>query len=95
MKLHFEPFDGRVWNTIDVWDKDTNRVVGYIKSKSSAVRGIHISLFDGKYFSIATTYEECFGFVSGVQAVLNHMTASEYIKPKVVPADSAPIARRF
>jgi hypothetical protein len=60
------------------------------------VPGIHVSLFDGKYFTIASTYDECVGFVNGVQAVLNHATSSKYITPKVIPTEStAPIARRF
>jgi hypothetical protein len=48
MQLSFEPFDGRsFYNIIDVVDKeDSNRVVGYIRTKSSTYSGgIEVDLF--------------------------------------------------
>ena len=87
MQLSFQPFDGRSYNIRDVIDKDTDRVVGYIRSKSSPLRGIEISLFDGKYATNVSTYEECMGFVKGVNMVLSHMAYSPYIPP----ADTIPI----
>jgi hypothetical protein len=89
MRLRFKPFDGRSWNSVDVVDEEANRVVGYIKSKSSCLSGIRVSLFDEKYVTTASRYEECLGFVNGVQAVLNHMIASEYIPS----ADTIPIPK--
>ena len=99
MQLSFEPFDGRsFYNIIDVVDKeDSNRVVGYIRTKSSTYSGgIEVDLFDEKYVTFASTYQECFGFVKGVQAVLNHMTFSKYIAPatEVIPIQT-PIERRI
>jgi hypothetical protein len=99
MQLSFEPFDGRSpHNIIYVVDKeDSNRVVGYIRTKSIAsTRGIEVNLFDEKYVTFASTYWECFGFVKGVQAVLNHMTFSKYIAPatEVIPIQT-PIERRI
>jgi hypothetical protein len=77
VQLSFTPFDGRSWNAIDVLDKDSNRIVGSIRSKSSGLPGIRISLFDQKYEATVSTYEECLGFVKGVQAVLNRITSPD------------------
>jgi len=35
--------------------------------------GIEIDLFDGNFKMTVNSYGECFGFVKGVEAVLNHM----------------------
>jgi hypothetical protein len=75
MQLSFRPFDGRSWNSIDVLDEDSNRIVGRIRSKSSPLPGIHISLFDKKYETTVDNYDQCLGFVWGVQAVLNRVTS--------------------
>jgi hypothetical protein len=75
MQLNFKPFDGRSWNQINVLDEDSNRIVGTIKSKSSMLPGIRISLFDKKYEATVDNYYECLGFVRGVQTVLNRMTS--------------------
>jgi hypothetical protein len=50
--------------------------VGYIKSRGVGFGnfgGIHVSLFDGKYRCELHRFEECWGFIKGVEAVLNHM----------------------
>ena len=73
MKLQFEPFDGRSFNDRDVFDAETNRVVGWIASGRQSA-GIHIHLFDGKYDTTVSTYQECIGYVNGVAAALNRMT---------------------
>jgi hypothetical protein len=46
MQLSFEPFDGRSWNSVDVLDEGSNRIVGKIRSQFSSYPGIEISLFD-------------------------------------------------
>jgi hypothetical protein len=76
MQLSFKPFDGRSRNFIDVIDQDSNRVVGQISSSPGHL-GIHISLFDQKYVGTVSTYEECLGFVRGVESVLNRMTSAD------------------
>jgi hypothetical protein len=78
MHLKFETFDGRRRCDRDIIDEDTAKSVGYIRSNGvgfSNYGGIDITLFDGKYVRTVNTYQECYGFVQGVQAVLNHMTA--------------------
>jgi len=79
MRLKFDPFDGRKWNTRDIIDEDTGKHVGHIRSNGVGFTnygGIEISLFDDKYRTTVSSYKECCGFVWGVQAVLNHMTAA-------------------
>lgn len=89
MQLTFQPFDGRSFNIRDVIDKDTDRVVGFIRSKASVLGGIEVSLFDGKYRTNVSTYQECFGFIKGVDVVLSHMTHSPHIPHQdVIPSDA-------
>jgi hypothetical protein len=98
MQLTFKPFDGRSWDVVDVLDEDSNRTVGRIVPKSSTISpSIRVSLFDKKYEASVSTYEECLGFVRGVEAVLNRMTSVddgrgelEYELHKVKEAQSAP-----
>jgi hypothetical protein len=76
MRLKFEHFDGRrrVWR--DIIDEDTGQQVGTIRTEGvgfSGYGGIEISLFGGKYQHTATRYEECWGFVKGVESVLRHV----------------------
>jgi hypothetical protein len=78
MDLSFTHFDGRSWNIIDVIDKDTGRVVGFLRPRSSSLSGIEISLFEDKYRAVVGTSDECLGFVRGVQAVLNHIAWSSF-----------------
>ena len=80
MLLKFDRFDGRSLNIRDIIDEDTGKVVGQIASNGSGFNntgGIDISLFDGKYRTMVSSYKECLGFVLGVQAVLRHMTAGQ------------------
>jgi hypothetical protein len=75
MKLSFEWFDGRSFSDREVRDMDlNNRVVGFIASGRQSP-GIHISLFDGRYTTTVSCFEECRGFVEGVEKVLDHMTS--------------------
>ena len=78
MRLHFKKFDGRSSNAYsDVIDTDTGERVGHITSNGvgfNNLGGIRVSLFDGKYEQEVNSYQECQGFVAGVQSVLNHMT---------------------
>jgi hypothetical protein len=79
MRLAFGRFDGRGRHVRDITDEDTGKMVGHIQSRGVGFEnngGIDISLFDGKYLATLHSYEECFGFVLGVQSVLNHMTAA-------------------
>jgi hypothetical protein len=34
--------------------------------------GIFISLFDGKYTTCVNRYDQCWGFIHGIETVLNH-----------------------
>jgi hypothetical protein len=78
MRLTFEPFDGRSWNVKSVIDQDTGREVGFIHSNGSGNGGgIFVSLFDNKYATTVHHYEECRGFVKGVEAVLDHMVSAK------------------
>jgi hypothetical protein len=59
----------------DVTD-ETGKKVGFVEaSRSPASR--HISLFAGKYQGEFRSREECDAFAKGVEAVLNHMMATE------------------
>jgi len=76
MKLTFKPFDGRHIDHVYVIDEDTGQRVGFIASQGTGFGGrggIEISLFDGKYAITAHRYEECLGFVKGVETVLRHV----------------------
>jgi hypothetical protein len=73
MNLTFKKFDGRVVDHVDVIDEDTGRKVGYIQSEGvgfEKIGGISISLFGGKYSARVNRYDECKGFVRGVETVL-------------------------
>ena len=77
MRLKFEPFDGRSHSYRDIVDEETGRTVGHIRTNGVGfgnTGGIEVSLFDGKYRTEVNRFEECWGFVRGVQTVLNHMT---------------------
>jgi hypothetical protein len=79
MHLRFDPFDGRSRNVREIIDEDTGKMVGHIQSRGVGFEnngGIDISLFDDKYRTTVNSYKECRGFMLGVQAVLNHMTAA-------------------
>jgi hypothetical protein len=63
----------------DVVDQESDKIVGFVHAeRSPATR--HISLFNGKYeaeFSSPISHHECDAFAKGVEAILNHMTASD------------------
>jgi len=88
MRLTFPFFDGRSRNYAAVIDEDTGEEVGYIESSGSdpyRSAGMTVSLFDGKYrIDDADRYEECRGFVRGVEAVLNHMV---HVRERPKPSD--------
>lgn len=70
-------FDARSYNDRSVFDVDAdNRVIGFIATGRQNI-GIHISLFDGRYKATVSTYDECCGFVEGVESVLNHLLGGE------------------
>jgi hypothetical protein len=71
MHLTFEHFDGRSLNFVEVIDAETDKRVGHIQT--GAV-GLDVDLFDGKYTASVNRYDQCWGFVKGVETVLNHMT---------------------
>ena len=78
MHLKFEAFDGRGRNYRSVIDEDTGKEVGYIRSNGVGMYsggGIQVSLFDDKYCITVSRYEECLGFIKGVEAVLRHMVS--------------------
>ncbi|EKS40414.1 hypothetical protein [Afipia clevelandensis] len=77
MQLTFERFDARRLNFIDIFDEDSGKRVGRIRTNGTGFTnsgGIEIELFDGKYSANVSTYRECWGFVRGVQCVLRHLT---------------------
>ncbi|RTE92833.1 hypothetical protein [Bradyrhizobium sp. LVM 105] len=77
MKLVFKWFDARSYNDREVFDAAANnKVVGFIATGRQDI-GIHISLFDGNYKIRTSTYDECCGFVEGVESVLNHLLGVE------------------
>jgi hypothetical protein len=84
MQLHFERFDGRSFNSVDVIDRDSGEKVGLICSNGVGRYrgGISVELFDGKYRAQLKRYDECLGFVRGVEAVLNHMLPAKKKKPR-------------
>jgi len=91
MKLTFEVFDGRRCNHVDVFDQDSNEIVGYIQSEGVGFGnsgGIQISLFDGKYQAWLNRYDECRGFVKGVEVVLKQMTRIKNPRYRATPKDS-------
>lgn len=89
MRLKFEPFDGRGRNHRDIVDEDTGTVVGYIHSFGVGTYcsgGIEVSLFNNKYAILVSRYEECWGFIKGVETVLRHMT---FIEPAAASSKAA------
>jgi hypothetical protein len=75
-RLKFQKFDGRGSHCIPIIDQDTGEEVGYIMSNGVGMYssgGIRVSLFDDKYVADLNTYEQCKGFVEGVETVLNRM----------------------
>ena len=60
----------------DVIDQDNNKCVGYIRSGSLNSGFRYVFLFNGKYSARCASQDECFGFVKGVEAVLNYMIAA-------------------
>jgi hypothetical protein len=76
MNLQFEKFDGRARRYVDVIDQDTGERVGHIHSRGvgfDRCGGIDVNLFGGKYTIRLSRYDECVGYVCGVNAVLNHV----------------------
>ena len=88
MKLTFKhdrPFDGRRHSYSEIIDQDTGERVGYVRSSGVGFGnsgGIWISMFGGKYSDRLNRFEECFGFMKGVESVLGytqrHLTSTEY-----------------
>ena len=74
MRLRFKWFDGRGWNHEPIIDEETGNEVGFVRSNGAGNwGGIDISLFNGKYRATAHSHQETVGFVSGIEAVLNHL----------------------
>jgi len=77
MRLEFEKFDGRQMTYVPVMDHESGQQVGYISAPGAGMynrRGINVSLFGDKYKVKVNGYDECIGFVKGVETVLNHVT---------------------
>jgi hypothetical protein len=47
--------------------------------RTGRLGGIHVSLFGGKYAASLNTYDECVGFILGVQEDLNALYATERV----------------
>jgi hypothetical protein len=78
-------FDGRRHSYADIIDRDTEEKVGYMRARGVGFGnrgGITVSLFGDKYWEELNRYEERFGFIKGVEAVLKytqrHLTSTEY-----------------
>ena len=84
MRLHFEKFDGRSQNYVDVFDQDSGEKVGIVRSSGNGMysEGLRVDLFDGKYSRRLSSIKECSGFVKGVEVVLNHMLPAKQKKSK-------------
>jgi hypothetical protein len=78
MRLTFKKFDGRQSSFRTIIDEDNGEEVGHIKADGSFEGGgIEVSLFDDRYRITVNRYEECWGFVKGVEAVLNRIIPSK------------------
>jgi hypothetical protein len=93
MRLTFKPFDGRFRGWHDVVDEDANgeRIgsiycggVGFVGAGRSGSGGIEVRLFGDRYEGTFNTYDQCCGFIKGVEAVLSHMTSLR----EIIPADA-------
>jgi hypothetical protein len=82
MRLTFKAFDGRGVHHVDIVDQETGKKVGYIRSCGvgpDSSGGMYIALFGERYVGHVNRYEECKGFVQGVEVVLNHLTSTEFM----------------
>ena len=83
MRLKFEHFDGRRLGHRSVIEESTGKAIGHIRSNgvgfsgggTNGEGGIDIYLFGGRYQRTVNTYDQCWGFVKGVEAVLSQMTS--------------------
>jgi hypothetical protein len=78
MRLKFEWFDGRQRCRKSIVDEEiVGEIialgVGFSSCADRGHGGIEVSLFDGAYTITVNSNAECWGFVKGVEAVLNHM----------------------
>jgi hypothetical protein len=73
MELAFQKRDNRSHSrrSDPVIDRETGRIVGYVYAEGEF--GREIELFGGKYRAVLESHEEAWGFIKGVEAVLNHM----------------------
>lgn len=80
MKLSFPKRDNRshMGRNDPITDEDTGEVVGRVYSEREF--GRDVSLFDGKYSASLDTHDAAWGFVKGVEAVLNHMVSRKDAK---------------
>jgi hypothetical protein len=86
MKLTFDKFDGRRFSYKKIIDGDTGDQVGRIRAQGSFEGGgIEVSLFDDTYQIMVNRYEEAWGFVKGVEVVLNRMIPTKS-KPAIKAA---------
>jgi hypothetical protein len=76
MRLTFKKFDARACKHEPILDRDTGKKVGYIYANGVGPYdgGIQVSLFDEKYRASFNRFDEVFGFVQVVEAVLNYVT---------------------
>lgn len=97
MRLTFKHFDGRCLNFRDVTDEDNANVrVGHIRSNGTGFSGgggggggIEIYLFGGRYQATVNTYDQCWGFVKGVETVLRQATSLREMIPADTVSDAA------
>jgi hypothetical protein len=59
-----------------ILDEDSCKDVGTVHLQNLPPRR-HVSLFGGKYEGAFTSNAECSAFLKGVEAVLNHMVATD------------------
>ena len=83
MHLTFKKFDGRSPSLVPVIDQETGDQVGRIWSNgvgADRYGGIEISLFEGRYTATVNRQDECWGFIKGVEAVLNHLLPTNLVR---------------
>ena len=78
MKLKYPWFDGRtVVGRLpqDIVDETTKNNVGFVQQTGD---GKDVLLFASKYSGNFKNDDQCYGFMKGVEAVLNHLTSTNF-----------------
>lgn len=79
MRLEYTRFDGHKSIQPQIFDRETNQVVGWINSEGTGFGksgGMEVFLFGGKYRRIFDREEKCWAYVKGIEDAINHMISS-------------------